>query len=65
LEADPKPIQASTCTGLFEINVNKTLMELMKAHLEYREAKGPQKGDDTAFEQWIHGQLCTTEFNNY
>ena len=60
--ADPKPIHVSTCTDLFEINFNGTLLAMMKEHLHYREAKGT---DDTAFERWIHGQLCSAEFNNY
>ena len=39
-------------------------MDLMEEHLRFRE-NNPGDAQDTAFDQWLHGQLYTAEFNNY
>lgn len=61
---DPEPLHISTCIDLLEINLNSTLMDLMKEHLQFRE-NNPGDERDTDFERWFHGQLYTAEFNNY
>ena len=61
---DPKPIRVSTCFDGLEITVNHSLLDLMQDHLMFR-GEHPSATEDTGFDRWLHGQVYTTEFNNY
>lgn len=58
----PLPMVVNTCFDKLVINVNRTLLEIMRSHLRSREENGGG-GEDTDFDRWVHGQIYQSEYN--